>query len=257
VVNGSGETANISVHTPLTQTFNIQRTFVTNNAMTGKTLVNSTRCDVTTPPAACYGPPQGPTYGPAAGGGAEIILMTVRVFAASAPNTPGTELPCTNCTGSPPQPPAGSDFQFALPGRSSVLAMEPPKSYIVMTMMSRSLLLAPSDGTSSASPPFSDFSLGGVGMTGTKGTGVKGCVASGTGAGGVPICTAQATVTPYRTLTAVSIVNVGAVTVSFETSVSPGGPLVNAPTNGNDPPTTTLLSTSTSTLPPQPGPAPL
>jgi hypothetical protein len=254
VTNGAGEPVFIEVATAPLQNFTVTKSFVTSNGVSNKVILATptTRCDVVVPPAACKAAPEGPTYTSPSSSKTESLNMFVRVFQ-GAGSVLGAEVPCANCTGTPPMPPAGSKAQFQLPGRGGVLAQQPPKQYIVMTLAYRSLALWPSDATSPANQPFIDFSLAGIGMTGMYTTGTKGCVDNGSDIQLHPTCTATGTVTPYRTLTAASVKNEATIPTNYyssTTSTSPevfssGRPLMLQ---------TTLLSSTLSSLPATPNP---
>lgn len=197
VTNGTASTIYLEVAVTEPGSVVASQSFQLRNFSTRRTV--SISCAGAAPPPLCDGPTSGPLYTSPT---STVTLVTssfpVKVFELN-PSTlqPVTQVPCSVCG-------VGDQWKFAIPPRQAgVGGPFPPRRFKAMSMIGQVSALWPTDGVQSASAPFADTSVNGVGITGLTTPTSSGCTRFSTG---VPtLCVEVTDTTPYRALTSVSL----------------------------------------------------
>lgn len=180
--------------------------------------IDCTRDPTHPPPSVCAGTSSGPTYTSAAP--TEIALTSlsfpVRVFELDGNLAPASEVPCLVCG-------LGDHWKFAIPPRAgNTSASIAPRRFKVMTMIGQVSALWPSDGNFPAAPPFVDTTLNRISFTGTRGGSSTGYTVHNThtlpNGTVLDTCIREATIAPYRALTAVHLRIPGAIMSDYATA---------------------------------------
>ncbi|MGN6104475.1 MAG: hypothetical protein ACTHU0_05170 [Kofleriaceae bacterium] len=224
VVNGTAETVYLTVtvsRRPVA--VRATRSFVIENAITAVTTVNVPCSELTSD---CEPPASLPRYASAsASTDVTSLAFPAKVFEL-VNGVPTTEVPCIA-----PCAPTDSVFRFAIPPRAP--GNQPPRRFLVMTMIGQISSLWPTDASHPASPPFADESIDTVNPYTDVATTVRitglvdrtvvpartGCVRTIVTPGGTS-CRRRGTIVPYRALNAVSLEFQGATETMYATAVT-------------------------------------